>query len=202
MSISTPKVLVFVRHGETELSRDSDRFCGDLDPDISAIGQEQAIQAAEVLSRIVPQIDAAWTSPRKRARQTADFLRRAAEWEVIDDLREISFGAWEGLTKEEAREATPELYAAWEKNPYLHNPPGGESGLQAQTRIESVLDAATRSSATTIVAVSHKTYLRLLVGIAIGIPPQEVRKSLDVETGKIGILELHGRRGKLIALNL
>ena len=202
MLTSAPKTLAFIRHGESELNRDNDRFCGDLDPDISLLGREQAARAGEVLSRIFPQIDAAWTSPRKRARQTAELIRPAVEWEVMDDLRETSFGAWEGLTKEEARKLTPEHYAAWEQDPYLHGPPGGESGLQTTARIEGILDAVARFPARTIVVVSHKTFLRFLVGTVIGIPLHEVRTRLDVQTGRIGILELSGQRGKLMGLNL
>ncbi len=120
----------------------------------------------------------------------------------MEDLRENSFGVWEGLTKEEARRSTPQAYAAWEQDAFLHGPPEGESGLQTQPRIERVLDAAMQSQAETIVLLSHKTFLRLLVGQVIGIPPNEIRMRLDVQTGKVGVLELTGRRGKLLGLNL
>lgn len=202
VDMSSSKILVFIRHGECELNRDHDRFCGDLDPDISPVGREQAVRAAGVLLRLVPQFDAAWTSPRKRARQSADLILPGVEWQVMDDLREISFGTWEGLTKEEARRSSPEAYAAWEQDAYLHGPPGGESGTEAWPRIERILDAAAQSVAKTIVLLSHKTLLRLLVGMLIGIPPNEIRRRLDIQTGKIGILELSGRRAKLLRLNL
>lgn len=202
VEMPTNKILVFIRHGECELNRDGDRFCGDLEAEISPAGREQAARAAEVLPRLVPQFDAAWTSPRKRARQTAEIILPAAQWQVMEDLRENSFGVWEGLTKEEARRLTPQAYAAWEQDAYLHGPPEGESGLQTQPRMERILDAATQSSARTIVLLSHKTFLRFLVGMAIGIPPREIRGRLDVQTGRIGILELSGRRGKLLGLNL
>jgi len=120
----------------------------------------------------------------------------------MEELRELSFGRWEGLTKDECRALTPEAFAAWERDPYHNAPPGGESGQQAQTRIEAIFDAVARDSGETIFMVSHKTLLRLLVGLAIGVPATEVRGSLELQSGKIGVLELCGQRGKLKALNL
>jgi broad specificity phosphatase PhoE len=125
-----------------------------------------------------------------------------ADWQVVEDLRELSFGEWEGLTKEEAAAKTPEAYRAWELDAYRNGPPGGESGLQAQPRIDRLVDLITSSPAQHILLVSHITYLRLLIGLLIEIPLSEVRKSLDVQQGRIGLLEVSGRKGKLTALNL
>lgn len=196
------KTLVFMRHGETTLSRDGNRFCGDLEPDITPLGQEQAHAARETLSRINAHPDALWVSPRLRAQQTARILLPSADWQIMDDLRELAFGAWEGLTKEEAARLTPEAYAAWEADPYHNAPPRGESGLAARPRIDRVLQAIDQSAAHTILIVSHITFLRLLVGLLIDIPPALIRQRLDMQTGRIGIIEVVERRGKLKALNL
>ena len=74
MSASRIKTLVFVRHGETELNRDGDRFCGSLDPHLLETGRQQAVRAARILPRIASRVDGAWTSPSHRARETADLL--------------------------------------------------------------------------------------------------------------------------------
>src|SRR5215210_4426874 len=104
------KRVAFVRHGETPLHVGANRFCGDLDPDLTAQGRSQAAHARSLLTDLMPEIDAAWTSPRLRARETAKLILPDREWQVMDDLRELSFGEWEGLTKEEAGARTPAAY--------------------------------------------------------------------------------------------
>jgi broad specificity phosphatase PhoE len=196
------KTLVFMRHGETTLSRDGNRFCGELEPDITPLGQEQAARARETLASIAVHPDALWVSPRLRAQQTAHIVLPSADWQIVDDLRELAFGAWEGLMKEEAQKLTPEAYADWEADSYHNAPPHGESGLAARTRIDRVLKAIDDSAAQTILIVSHITFLRLLVGLLIDIPPALIRKRLDVQTGKLGVIEVTEMRCKLKALNL
>lgn len=201
MADANLKRVAFVRHGETPLHVGANRFCGDLDPDLTSQGREQAAHAREPLSHIMPEADAAWTSPRLRARQTANLILPHAEWQVFDDLRELSFGEWEGLTKEEAGARTPEAYRAWELDAYRNGPPGGESGLDAQPRVERIVDAISTSPAQNILVVSHITILRLLIGLLIEIPLSEARLRLDVQQGRVGLLEVSGRKAKLVALN-
>ncbi len=201
MADATLKRVAFVRHGETPLHVGANRFCGDLDPDLTTHGREQAAHARELLSNIMPEVDAAWMSPRLRARQTANLLLPDAEWQVVDDLRELAFGEWEGLTKEEAGVKTPEAYRAWEIDAYRNGPPGGERGLDAQPRVERIVDAISKSSARNILVVSHISILRLLIGLLIEIPLSEVRLRLDVQQGKVGLLEMSGCKAKLTILN-
>ncbi|MEW5979584.1 MAG: histidine phosphatase family protein [Acidobacteriota bacterium] len=196
------KTLIFVRHGETELNGDGDRFCGSLDPALSNKGQQEAQRAAEVLERLGLQVDLAMTSPSRRALETARYLLPTATWQISEDLRELSFGDWEGLTKEECQASTPEAYAAWDEDAYSNPPPAGESGIQARSRVERILKSIEAVTARTILLVSHRTYLRLLVGLTVGVPPAEIRRRIDIQTGRIGILELRGRKARLRALNL
>jgi len=191
-----------MRHGETPLSRDGNRFCGDLDPDLTLHGREQAAEARDAIEKISSQIGEAWTSPRRRAKVTAQLVLPGTQWKVVDDLRELSFGKWEGLTKEEARALTPEAFDAWDRDAYHNAPPEGESGLDATPRIASVLDAINSSSSQTILVVSHITFLRWLVGTMMEIPATEIRKRIEMQTGKVGSIEVSGRKGKLKNLNL
>ncbi|HEX8772429.1 MAG TPA: histidine phosphatase family protein [Pyrinomonadaceae bacterium] len=196
------KTVAFIRHGETPLHVGANRFCGDLDPELTAKGREQAARAGLLLPHIMPKVDAAWTSPRLRARLTASIVLPHADWQVFEDVRELAFGEWEGLTKEEAAARTPDAYRAWEEDAYRNGPPGGESGLRAQPRIDSLIDQITSTPAEHILLVSHITYLRLLIALLLEIPLSEARKRLDVQQGTIGLLEISARKARLTALNL
>lgn len=202
MPDSNPKTLYFVRHGETPLHVNVNRFCGDLDPPLTTRGREQAERARGVLESILPEVAIKWSSPRRRAQETAHILRANASWEIIEDLRELSFGMWEGLTKEEAGAQTPDAYMAWELDAYANAPPGGESGHAARPRIERVIDMIENAQAENILIVSHTTYLRLFLAVLMDIPPSEARKHLEIQTGGIGIIETAARKGKLKGLNL
>jgi probable phosphoglycerate mutase len=196
------KTVYFVRHGETALNRDGDRFCGVLDPELTERGLEQARAAAGRLAALLPAPELGFVSPLRRARQTSEQMKFVARWEVVDDLRELSFGEWEGLTKEEARSRTPDDFAAWDEDAYENPPPAGECGKDAAPRIGRVAERILQSDAGAVVVVAHRTYLRLFVGLLIGIPPALIRKSLDTQTGKVGELELRQDGSALLkALN-
>jgi ribonuclease H / adenosylcobalamin/alpha-ribazole phosphatase len=195
------KTVAFVRHGETPLHVGANRFCGELDPELTARGREQAALARETLHALLPRVDAAWTSPRQRARQTATIILPHAEWQVIDELRELSFGLWEGLSKEEASARTPEAYLAWETDAYRNGPPGGESGLDAEPRVDRLIDKIAGSPAQNILIVSHITFLRLAIASLMNIALSEARLRLDIQQGRVGLLEVRERKARLSALN-
>ena len=56
-----------------------------------------------------------FSSPLKRALQTAQIIgeSRKAPVEIVEDLQEVDFGRWEGLTWEQARQQDPEIYKRW-----------------------------------------------------------------------------------------
>lgn len=66
-------------------------------------GIKQANQLSQRLSNVI--LDAIFTRTSKRAIQTAEIVNRERNLEVYkyDDLREISFGKWEGRTSEEMK---------------------------------------------------------------------------------------------------
>ena len=200
--MSSRKTVIFLRHGETELNRDGDRFCGLLDPPLSVTGKKEAARAARVLSELGSSVDQAWTSPLERARQTAEMLDLSVTWEVVEDIRELSFGKWEGLTKMDASKLTPALFAAWEKDAYSNTPPDGESGQRVRARVARLVERIHEIEAKTLLLVSHRTFLRFFVGLLLHVEPNAIRNVLDIQTGKIGILELNGCTGTLKAFNL
>ena len=194
--------LIFVRHGESALHQNGNLFCGDLDPPLSPLGMEQAASARAALRRVAPRPDLVWVSPRARALQTVERAMPGAPFDVVDDLREISFGRWEGLTKDEARAVAPEAFDAWDRDCYLHGAPAGESGQAARPRLERVIDRLLEEPGRTVVAFSHTMYLRFLVSLLVGIPPGDVRRRLEIAMAGVGVVELDRRFGRLKALNL
>ena len=87
--------MILIRHAQTDLAG---TFCGHTDPPVNATGRAQ-IEA--LLEGFAPgSIDMVYTSDLRRACSTAIALARQVRCNVAATagLREICFGAWEGLT--------------------------------------------------------------------------------------------------------
>ncbi|MGZ3424358.1 MAG: histidine phosphatase family protein [Polyangiales bacterium] len=163
------KRLLLVRHGETEWNRQG-RFQGHTDIELNEEGRAQARSlAARLLGK---DIVAVASSDLRRAHETAKILAEPLSLPVaaVDpDLRERSYGAFEGLTREECMERYPEAWKAAEA-------PGAEPRHLVTTRlarsVTRLLDAHGRAHAR-IVIVSHGGAIRQFLHGAIGIavPP-------------------------------
>ena len=107
-----------------------------------------------------------------------------------DGLREISHGRWEELTRREVEERFPEEAAEWEKDPYTFAPQGGESGLAVTARALPVLIELVRMHpGETIVVVSHKATIRLLLSSLLGFDARRYRDSLDLSPASLSIVD-------------
>jgi probable phosphoglycerate mutase len=116
--------------------------------------------------------EAVYSSPARRARQTAEPLARRAGLEVrIDEgLREIAYGKWEGLLEHEVRALSPQAFSDWLRDPGRFAPPGGESGVEIAARSLAAVDAIReRHPRGNVMAVSHKATIRVLVCALLGL---------------------------------
>jgi probable phosphoglycerate mutase len=160
---------LLVRHGETPLSVER-RFSGTGDPDLSERGIAQAAAIAERLSGL--DIDAVVTSPRARARATAEAIGKLLGLDpVVDDaIAETDFGEWEGHTFAEISKQWPDQMAAWLANPDVA-PPGGESFTATFKRVGAWRQRAVETWPGKMVAVvSHVTPIKALVRDALDAP--------------------------------
>jgi len=96
-----------IRHGQTEANLQH-RWWGRGETPLTSKGREQA----RALAASVRPFDALVSSPLSRALDTAKPVAEVQgdEIEVRDDLIEISFGTWEGLTPDQIRREDPELF--------------------------------------------------------------------------------------------
>lgn len=96
-----------IRHGQTEANLER-RWWGRGETPLTPKGREQA----RALAASVRRFDALVSSPLSRARNTAKPVAEAQghQVEVREDLIEISFGTWEGLTPDQIRREDPELF--------------------------------------------------------------------------------------------
>ncbi|MGZ4967019.1 MAG: histidine phosphatase family protein, partial [Chthoniobacterales bacterium] len=174
-----------VRHGATLLSAE-DRFAGATDVALSDLGREQTRRLAKRLTS--ENIAAVYASPMGRTLETAKILAETHRLEVQtrDGLREISHGHWEQLTRREVEERFPDEAAEWEKDPFTFAPEGGESGLAVTARaLPVLLELVRQNIGATILVVSHKATIRLLMSSLVGFDPRRYRDTLDLKPASL-----------------
>jgi probable phosphoglycerate mutase len=184
--LGEPTTLILLRHGATSLSLEK-RFSGtggqDLPLDDSGVAQAHA--AAEWV-RGHGGVDALVTSPLRRCRETAAHVAEVVglEPQVVDGLRETSFGDWDGHTFAEVREKWPAEMDAWLSSTAVA-PPGGESFDAVARRVGRALDRLiAEHPGQTVVAVSHVTPIKMLVRTALGAPLSAIYR-MELSEGSV-----------------
>jgi len=136
---------------------------GQHDSPLTATGLQQARQLARRLKDV--SFSTLYSSDLGRAHQTARCIADATGHDIIADrdLRERSFGIFEGLTNSEIEARYPEHYAPFAKREPDFVMPGGESARQFRARCVGCLERiAGRHPGDTVVVVSHGLVLDAL----------------------------------------
>jgi ribonuclease H / adenosylcobalamin/alpha-ribazole phosphatase len=171
--------LLLVRHGATEHSR-ARRLSGRNDLPLDASGRAQATALA---GRDFGRVDAIVSSPLRRARETAEPIAAALRLpvEVADDLAEVDFGVFEGLTFAEAQARHPDAFAQWSGSTEVA-PPDGESFTAFARRVRRGRDAIVAAHPdATVLVVTHVTAIKMLVRAALDAPLDGIfRMHLDI----------------------
>lgn len=120
---------------------------GEWDIPLNSEGEIQALRAAQKVWELRGSIAHMYVSPMKRAQQTASILNSMAKLssDTIEGLREWRVGEWD--------------QKPWEDVPNPFNttidPPGGESRVEFETRVETTLIEIFSRSPETPLIVSH-----------------------------------------------
>lgn len=167
--------LYLARHGETAFNV-ANRFCGDSDSPLTPNGIAEAHRNGRVLRSTLGagELDIV-ASPLERAVHTAQIMRGEIgrpQLSIATDprLREISFGAWEGLTLDEIKRRDPEDWQRRIDDRWHHAPPGGESYASVAERAADFLSGARG----TLLVVTHGAVDRIVRGLYAGLAPEEI----------------------------
>jgi alpha-ribazole phosphatase/probable phosphoglycerate mutase len=117
--------IYLIRHGQTDWNI-AGRIQGSHDIPLNETGLRQAEHLAEAMdTRPVTRI---FSSTLVRAKETAEKIgeRQKVEVCLMEQLIEVEFGKWEGLTWDEIQKAYPKEYGYWTINPAEAAPPDGE----------------------------------------------------------------------------
>jgi broad specificity phosphatase PhoE len=193
--------IYFLRHGQTELSRE-DSFCGaGLDPELTEEGMEMA--RAFTASYCAQPWSAIYSSSMRRCIDTARTLSDATNQkiQVREDLREIAYGKWEGMTKEKVDHEFHDDYVSWLADPAWHAPTGGElASMIAICGLRVVEEIKRHFADGNVLMVSHKATIRIILCGLLGIDVGRFRYRLVCPVGSVSIVEFTTHGPLLVAL--
>lgn len=160
--------LIIIRHGQSEWNLQN-RFTGETDIDLTAIGIEEAKNAA-VLIKKYP-LDAAYTSVLKRAIHTLDIIKEVTGNLLLPvtcnaALNERNYGDLQGLNKDDTIKKYGEAQVLLWRRGYREVPPNGESLQNTYNRAVPYYNkeiAPRVSAGQNILIVAHGNSLRALM---------------------------------------
>jgi broad specificity phosphatase PhoE len=191
--------LYLLRHGETVYSR-SGGFCGELDPELTPEGAQMAQSFAETYREV--NWAAVYSSPMKRTLATVQPLCEATgiQPQIREGLKEIRYGQWENQTLEFVKQHYQQDYERWITEPAWNAPTGGETGFEVSSRASQVVsEIVSQHGSGSVLVVSHKATIRLILCTLLGIDIGQYRSRVAVLAASVSIVKF-GERGPLLEI--
>lgn len=186
--------LYLIRHGTTTLNVEN-RYRGRRDIPLDAQGYQDAVDAARRLSTVG--LAAVYTGPLRRTIATAQIIAdeaRVPDIRILHGLNNVDYGAWEGMTADEAAMFDPEAFELYRTLPSRAVCPVGERLSDAQERMIAALALiGSRHAGESVAAVTHAVMIRLAMAKLLGIDDESWR----LPVGRGSLTEVHIAHGKL-----
>lgn len=158
----------FIRHAACEETRKGE-YVGTKDVALSKEGITELKKLDKEFD--YPGTPVVFTSPLRRCLQTCEILYPAIKPIVINELRECSFGEWEGRTAESL--SSNEDFKKWLAGDTSIKPPKGESGAEFTRRVcnifKDIVDGLIKTGTTNCVIVTHGGVIMTLLSV-YGLP--------------------------------
>lgn len=167
---------------------------------LTPLGVEQVARLYNTFLR-KQHLDAIYTSPLERARESAELISQLSGARVVVDsaFNEVDFGEWTSRTFQEL-ETTPgwELFNCWRTRITI---PGGESILQVQARAVDRLEQLARGHIDASIAIiSHGDVIRAALCHYLSIP-LDLMIRFEIDPASVSLLEVQYNSARLCYLN-
>jgi broad specificity phosphatase PhoE len=190
-----PRPTVFyIRHGETDWNV-AGRLQGRRDVPLNARGRGQASHCGSILRDLFardgrdPASFDYVSSPLMRATETIALAREAMGlapdgYRTDEQLAELAFGDWEGMTIAQLHYSDPQRIAAREHDKWRFVPPQGESYEMVAARMRVWYESLTGD----VVAAAHGGTCRGLMAV-LGIAKPAAAPLVDIAQGVVYVFE-------------
>ena len=169
------------------------RFAGSRDIPLTEVGREQCAAVARALAGAA--VAGVYASPLERARVSAEVIAKphGLPVRIVPAFSEMTFGSWEGLTRDEARARDPEAWAQWRTTPHLLRLAGGETIPEVAARVTAGIEGLQQAhDGQTVVLVSHGVVARVIVLGALGLG---LERLWTLDAAPAGITEIEYEPG-------
>jgi alpha-ribazole phosphatase len=171
---------------------------------LSDRGWRQAdLLAAGLTGRLPKSVAAIYTSPLRRAAETAERIAGAFELPIVPepDFREMCLGRWEGMTVAEIQVAFPGTYESWLADPHTHPAPDGERLEIFARRVTAAFDRMRAAHpGADLILVSHGGPIKALVCHVLGLDVRWLFRIKQDNTA-ITVLEADEATRRVVLLN-
>jgi broad specificity phosphatase PhoE len=192
--------LIWIRHGETLWNREF-RLQGTSDVELSLKGVRQAECLAEHIADRPVKL---YTSPLKRTQTFAAPLAQkfALTPVVLDELREMSFGRWEGLRYADMDPQMQHWFEKWCADPVNVCPPEGEAAITMAGRVRIAIEKIRNNTRENdrVAIVTHGGVIRVAVTLLMGMPPETAGR-LQIDPGSVTVTDNFAGNWRLAGLN-
>jgi alpha-ribazole phosphatase len=182
--------IYLIRHGETANAKDH-ALNGHFDIELSQKGKDQITAVAKVLKS--SPIKAIYSSDLKRTRDSAEIISIHHDMTPVcyPELRELSFGKWEGLSLKKLNSKYPGEVQKRFANPATFKAEGGETLHQLIERtLPKYEEIIANHVGEEIVIMSHGGVNRVILGHLLGIPLNNVFR-ITQENAGINIIQYY-----------
>jgi broad specificity phosphatase PhoE len=192
-----PTRLDYLRHG---LPEGGSRYRGcRIDDPLSETGWTQmraSVAGIDDWDRII-------SSPLMRCAEFAHWLgaQRGLPVDIETDLREVGFGDWEGLTRQQLLAERAAEYHAFYADPVHHRPAGAEPLRDFGTRVAAVFERLAHTHpGQRLLVVAHAGVIRATLGHVMQAPPGCWYRAA-VDNAAISRFVHNGRHAHLVCHN-
>lgn len=188
--------IYIARHGKTEWNQ-AKIFQGWKNSNLTEEGVESARKLKEKLKGI--SFDYIYSSPLGRALDTAKYIKdEDQELILIDELKEMGFGHWQGRNKDEIKDLYRDNYYNLYKNPELYQAEDGESFEQVKKRVLVGLEKIIKNGGNNVLLVSHGMVIQTIQSIASDLSLEDFWKPRFAENTSLMVLEYKEDRLNII----
>lgn len=192
-------ILYCIRHGESSYNAEG-RVQGQSDVPLSQLGRRQSEALAQALEGLP--VEAIYSSPLKRAMETAESVSQVLGLEICTDprLKEINAGRFQDKLRSDLEQQYPEDLAKWLSGDLDFVIPGGESRRQLRQRGCQAMKAIARTGHGHVVVVAHGRLLVVTLEGLVEIP--EDKRPFALDNGSITRLSFNSDgHFQLVSLN-
>lgn len=184
--------LYIIRHGNTQWNTQG-KIQGSRDISLNPQGIKDAMILREKLLEIP--IEVIFTSPLIRALKTTELINaKNIPINKCEELKEINFGLWEGMTWGEIKNIYGDYLKANTIDGYAY-PPGGETYQGAKDRIIKITDYIISSNYQNIAIVSHRAVIRFMLAYLTGKTLNEIN-TFDLKNASV--MEIKINNGEIL----